>query len=87
LPIVPLVGSLHPAHGQAETLADWPALQVDPKHFDGPIDCRLQALYCAIPSLSFRLMAYLPWRLLVRPKLRRALVGALGVGLRQHRLQ
>lgn len=87
LPIIPLIGSLHPTHGQIESVPDWPALQVDPEMFAGQIDRRLDALYCAIPSLGLRLTAFLPWRLLLRRKLRRALVGALGTGLRQHRLQ
>lgn len=87
LPIVPLVDRLHPGHGQVEAIADWPALRVDPAKFAGPIDRRLQALYCAVPSLGLRLFAFLPWRFLLRPRLRRAVVRALGAGLRQHRLQ
>lgn len=87
LPIVPLMGALHPRHGQVESLPAWPFLRVDPAHFNRLIDRRLETLYWATPSLILRLAGYLPWRLLIRSMLRRALLRAFGAGLRQHRLQ
>lgn len=87
LPIVPVLGPLHPAHAGEEKFADWPILAVDPSSFGRAIDSRLQTLYSALLPVAVRWLAYLPWRLLLRPLLRRALVRALGQGLREHRLQ
>jgi hypothetical protein len=69
-----------------EDVVAWPKFRVDPASFGPSIDRRLQALYCAIPSLAVRLLGYVHWRLL-RPTLRRAIVCQLGAGLRHHRLQ
>lgn len=87
LPIVPLVGALHPVHGQPEALEDWPFMRVDPASYGDAIGRRLQTLYGATLPIGLRLLGGLPWRLFVRPALRRAIVRALGAGLRRHRLQ
>lgn len=87
LPVVPLMGTLHPAHGAAESQPAWPFLRADLTQYRHLIDARLQTLYYANTSLPGRLLLYLIWRPFIRPRLRRALLRHLGAGLRQHRLQ
>lgn len=87
LPVVPLVGRLHPLGGEAELAVDWPLLAVDPSQFGRDIEGRLQTLFNAFLSPLWRLLLYLPWRWGLRPVLRRLAVRVLGAGLRQHRLQ
>ena len=87
LPIIPLVGELHPRRGREEALPPWPLSQVEPRRFGPAIDRRLQALYRAlIPGWWIRLLLYPLWRILVRWQIRNRLINAMVRGLRQHGL-
>jgi len=87
LPIIPLVGKLHPRHGQAEPQPAWPLGYSDPDALAPLLDRRLEAVYWRmLRSLLLRLILYPGWRLLVRWQLRNRLCAALKAGLRKHGL-
>ncbi|MEO5736077.1 MAG: patatin-like phospholipase family protein [Variovorax sp.] len=86
LPIIPLVGRLHPRHGEEEPSPDWPRGQADPAAFGPAFDRRLDVVYRhLVPWWARWLLAPL-WHLFVRRRVRNGLVEAMVTGLRQHGL-
>ncbi|CAN7773389.1 patatin-like phospholipase family protein [Variovorax sp. LjRoot175] len=86
LPIIPLVGKLHPCHGEEEPLPDWPLSKADPASFAHAIEARLHVLYCnLLRPWWIRLLFYPLWIFLRRP-VRKKLVAAMVDGLRKHDL-
>ncbi len=86
LPIIPLVGRLHPRHGEAEPLPEWPLGKADPAAHAPALDARLGVLYSGLLRPWYlRLMLWPLWFLVRRP-LRQRLVVAMTSGLRTHGL-
>jgi len=86
LPVIPLVGALHPRHGQAEALPDWPLGQADPAAYAAALDARLGVLFSGLVRPWYLRWLLWPLWLLVRRPLRRRLVAAMAGGLRSHGL-
>lgn len=86
LPIVPLVGALHPRHGRAEALPAWPLGKADPAAFAPALDARLGALFSGLVRPWYLRWLLWPLWVLVRRPLRRRLVSAMAGGLRSHGL-
>jgi hypothetical protein len=86
LPIIPLTGQLHPRHGKAEPLPEWPLGKADPAAYAPALDARLGVLYSKLLKPWYlRLLLWPLWLLLRRP-LRQRLVKAMASGLRTHGL-
>ena len=86
LPIIPLVGRLHPRHGEEEPLPDWPRGQADPAAFGPAFDRRLNLVYRHLAPWWARWLLAPLWHLFVRRRIRNGLVAAMAAGLRQHGL-
>ena len=71
LPIIPLVGSLHPRHGAAQPLPDWPLGACNPESLREPLLNRADALFKKLVA-GHGLWSFLgnaAWRLYGRKKL------------------
>lgn len=86
LPVIPLVGALHPRKGTEEPLPEWPLHKAHPAAFSPALGSRLNALYCHLLQPWWIRLALYPLWLLVRGAIRRRLVAAMIVGLRKHGL-
>jgi len=86
LPVIPLVGRLHPRHGEAEPVPAWPLGKADPAAFGPAIDARLNAVFRGLVRPWYLRWMLCPLWWLARPSLRRRLVAAMADGLRAHGL-
>ena len=86
LPVIPLVGRLHPRHGDAEPVPDWPLGKAVPAAFGPAIDARLDALFKALVRPWYLRWVLCPLWWLARRPLRQRLVAAMAGGLRSHGL-
>lgn len=87
LPVIPLVGQLHPRHGKAEVLPEWPFGKADPDGYAPALDARLGVLYRHLVKPWYLRWVLCPLWLLVRRPLRQRLVAAMVGGLRSHGLR
>jgi hypothetical protein len=81
-----LMGHLHPRHGKAEPLPEWPLGKADPAAYGPALDARLRVLYSKLLRPWYLRLLLWPWWFLLRRPLRQRLVKAMASGLRTHGL-
>lgn len=87
LPVIPLVGSLHPKHGRREGVPEWPAGQFEPESIRHALGERLDILVgSALARSRWRVPGRIAWKVLLRRPAMSFLLRWAGAAMKAHNL-